>query len=120
MKLIWEYTCNSIYQSPYGFPSGGNVIELTDHSIFVSTAAPDSRVFIVNRDKEILWSALPQRWNKQDNKWTPISEYRASIIQNRLALERLIWHGEIIESENGSGIPYNSVGDNKLVGSGTQ
>ncbi len=120
LKLIWEYTCSSIYQSSYGFPSGGNVIELTDHSIFVSTAAPDSRVFIVNRDKEILWSALPQRWNPQENRWTPIPEYRASIIQNKEALERLIWHGETIDSNNASVVHENSVNGNKNAGSGGQ
>ncbi len=120
LKLLWEYACPSIYQSPYGFPAGGNVIELSDRSIFVSTAAPDSKVFIVNRNKEIIWSAMPQRWNDAEKKWNPIPEYRASIIQNKEALERLIWHEDANELQAGREINSNAGEGSKEGTTGSQ
>jgi len=120
LKLLWEYACASPYQSSYGFPAGGNVIELTDRSIFVSTAAPDSKVFIVNRNKEIIWSALPQRWNDAEKKWNPIPEYRASIIQNKEALERLIWHEDANELQAVREINSNAGEGNKEGTTGSQ
>jgi hypothetical protein len=72
--------------------SGGNVIELPDHSIFVSMNTQYSKVFIVSPDKKILWSAVPERRNPDKNEWfiTP-QQYRASII-TRKELDQLIWN----------------------------
>ncbi len=40
---------------------GGNVIELPDGSLFSCMGGSYSKVFIVNMNKEILWSALPEK-----------------------------------------------------------
>ena len=91
LKKIWEYNCKSQVASPTGFPTGGNVVELPGGSILVSTAAPDSRVFMVNMKKKILWDAAFEKWSDNDKKWVPLAQFRASIIESRKDLERLIW-----------------------------
>ena len=90
LEKIWEYPCSTEIHTQDGFPAGGNVIELSDKSIFVSTAAPDNKLFIINLNKEILWSAAPERWSSEEKKWVAITEYRASIIENRKLMELLI------------------------------
>jgi hypothetical protein len=92
LKKVWEYTCSSDVSNPSEFPSGGNVLELPDSSIFVSTAAPDSRVFIVNTNKEIQWSATAEMWNDGMQKWQPAGQYRASFVASENELEKLIWN----------------------------
>ena len=97
LKKIWEYECtvdgiDTNNQKQFSFSNGGNVIELPDNSMFGCMSSPGySKVFIVNRDKETLWSALPEAWNSNENKWNCIFQYRASII-NRKELELLIWN----------------------------
>ncbi len=101
LKKVWEYECtidgidDSVKKPQYQFLSGGNVIELHDHSIFASMCAPFySKVFIVSPDKKILWSAAPERRNAVSKKWGMISLYKASMINSREDLERLIWNAE--------------------------
>ncbi len=95
LKKIWEFNCS--VEPEYDktrFISGGNVIELTDESLFVCMGSSYSKVFIVNPAKKILWSALPEKWNIDQKKWLPISQYRASIIYDRKILEDLVWNSE--------------------------
>ena len=111
LKKIWEYTCapeemntESQLDKTYkpsvktDMPSlrraGGNVMELPDGSIFASLCFPYANVFIVNRDKKILWNAIAEEWHAGENKWMPKSQYRASIITDPKDLERLIWNQE--------------------------
>ncbi len=91
IKKIWEYDCVVEGTFPKEAPTGGNVIELSDHSAFVSMGGAYSKVFIVNMDKKELWSALPERWVAEERKWCAVKQYRASIINNRDDMERLIW-----------------------------
>jgi len=101
-KTIWEYPCNlqgitsgkqqDNAKKEFHRTGGGNVIELPDGSMFASLYAPYSNVFIVNRNKEILWNAIAEKWN--GSEWTPNGQYRASIITNPKDLERLIWNQE--------------------------
>ena len=98
LKKIWEYTCTidtADYPKGYKkiFGSGGNAIELPDRSIFVNMGTQYSKLFIVNRDKKVLWSALPERFMEPDEKWTIVHEYKANII-SREDIERLIWNTE--------------------------
>jgi arylsulfotransferase ASST len=110
LEKIWEYQCTAdginldrqlrVPQKdlrgrpmPGRQTSGGNVIEMPDKSLFVSMTGPYCKVFIVNRDKKILWSALPEKYDSGKNEWNPISEYRASII-TRQQLEELISNSE--------------------------
>jgi hypothetical protein len=77
--------------------SGGNVIELPDRSLFVCMNSDYGKIFIVNLDKKILWSAVNEKWRQNEKRWLPIpQQYRASII-SRKDLEKLIWKSEIPE-----------------------
>jgi Arylsulfotransferase (ASST) len=75
--------------------SGGNVIELPDHSIFVAMNTQYGKVFIVSRDKQLLWSAVPEKFNPRDNAWyvSPV-QYRASMITDQKLLENLVWQSK--------------------------
>ena len=99
LKKVWEYNCTVEDPSmPKGgklqFKRGGNVVELPDESFFVAMCDPFSKVFIVNRKKEILWSAIPENLNLEAKTWKSATLYRASIITSRKELERLIWNSE--------------------------
>ncbi len=93
LEKIWEYTCNTDTLTNV-YPSGGNVIELPDKSMFVSMAFPDSRIFIVAQNKKMLWCTKVENWNQSVKKWEPVNLYRASIITSRDQLEKLIWGTE--------------------------
>jgi hypothetical protein len=99
LKIKWEYKCtvdgvDTSGQVQYEFPVGGNIIELPDHSFFAVMSSLYNKVFIVGRDKKIVWSAIPERWNATDKKWDMVYQYRASIITDREKLEHLIWSSE--------------------------
>jgi hypothetical protein len=99
LKLIWEYQCKLRSEDEkkdihYAFSSGGNVSELPDKSMFISMGNVYGEILIVSQEKKILWSGFPERWNPETNKWELIYQYRASIINNRNDLERLIWNSE--------------------------
>ena len=81
--------------SYYGdYQAGGNVIELPDRSVFCSMYGSYSKIFIVSRDKKILWNALPEVWDDAQKKWAKVCNYRASIILTQADLDQLIWNAE--------------------------
>ena len=96
-ERVWEYKCTADgpADDKYvggGFPSGGVGIELADRSMFICMATDYPKLLIVNRDKEILWSALPEKYDVNDKRWRGIKKtYRANII-SRTDLEQLIWN----------------------------
>lgn len=95
LKKVWEYECtldsmSEEEQSKLKFETGGSVFELPDRSIFSCMGGTYSKVFIVSRDKKILWSAIPEQWNVIEEKWKVMPGYKASII-TRKELESLIW-----------------------------
>ncbi len=98
LKSIWEFPCPveligaNVTAKRRQLSTGGNVMELPDKSIFVSSCSPYNKLFIVNRNKEILWSAGTERWNGTKNEWQQLPVYRASIIPERKSLESLIWN----------------------------
>ena len=97
LQKIWTYNFSS---ADLGMPagsvlkgtSGGSVAELSDHELFTSVCAPFSGLFIISRNKTILFHAITARWNDVERKWEALSHYRASIIENRKDLEKAIWH----------------------------
>ena len=106
LTKVWEFECPmdelSIQdQRALTFTFGGNVLELPDTSLFVCTGGTYGKLFIVNRDKNILWCAQPEKWDKAANGWTKQGvflenqmregSYRASIITPG-ELENLIWN----------------------------
>jgi len=94
LKKIWEYKCviedSILTRNTMG---GGNVTELTDNSLFVDMGGEYCKVFIVNRKKQVLWCAMPEKWSHLEKKWCVMNEYRASIITDHKKLENLIWGG---------------------------
>jgi len=97
MKKVWEYQCTvdglSASEHPrLTFETGGSVFELPDGSMFCSTGNnPYCKIFIVDHNKNILWAALPEVWNKKTKDWVIDAGYRASII-TRKQLEGIIWN----------------------------
>jgi hypothetical protein len=96
-QKIWEYTCSVEREFPEGFRrifiSGGNAKELADRSMYVNMSSEYSKFFLVDRGKQVLWSALPERFMEPDDKWVPIHEYRSDII-SRGQLEQMIWKAQ--------------------------
>lgn len=103
LEKIWEFTCpveqhknivHNVSVREGQFTSGGSVNELPGQAFLVSTCSPYSKVFIVSRDKEILWSCEPQKWNESKKEWSPLNQYRTSFIQSSQKLEQLIWNSQ--------------------------
>ena len=99
LKKVWEYECTieglkGKEQNTYQFTYGGNVVELPDQSIFTSMSTLYCKVFIVSKNKKELWSGIPEKWSTLFNKWDNVMQYKASFINNRKELERIIWHDE--------------------------
>ena len=96
LKIVWEYKCPVDDTYAAKFPSGGNAIELPDQSMFVSTGSQYNKLFIVSRDKKLLWSAVPEQNTRGNGKWNSIHQYKACII-SRKELEHLIWNAKSIQ-----------------------
>ncbi len=97
LEQVWEYDCNvegMDERNPVDsvFTSGGNVVELPDGSVFASMSVLYGNVFIVGRDKRVLWNAISERWNPTEKKWKVGANYRASIVVTRKELEEMIWN----------------------------
>ena len=99
-KIIWKYKCTYDSSDQKADPSyfvlskGGNVLELPDQSMFVNMGSKYNKIFIVTRDKKILWSAIPQEYDPMTRKWENILQYRVSIVLSHKEIERLIWNAE--------------------------
>lgn len=95
LKKIWEYSypldLHNVRRMP--LTNGGNVVELPDESIFASLCTPYSNMFIVSKEKKLLWDAIQEKVNPGTKEWMPMTIYRASIISSRDELEQLIWQG---------------------------
>ncbi len=104
LEKIWEFDCpldSGVTRSKMGsFGFGGNILELPGKELFVCMGGTCGKLFIVNRNKQILWSAQPEKWDASTSQWTKDGatldnnmkegSYRASII-TREQLERLVW-----------------------------
>ncbi len=93
---MWEYDCADDKEKMpvYRFTSGGNISELPDHSFFVCMGSKMlAKTFIVNREKQVLWSAVPQKFIAGINTWIPTQQYKGTII-TPAQLEELIWRAE--------------------------
>jgi hypothetical protein len=98
LKKIWEYEAGPEVSSalvPGGVnkTSGGNLVELPDQSFFASMCSPFANIFIVDRDKQIRWNALPEKRSADGKSWVPAGQYRANIVTDPKQLEGLIWGG---------------------------
>jgi len=98
IKVEWEFQC-PVTEIAGGSkmgenPGGGNVKLLPDKSMFVSTGLRSGAMFIVSLDKNILWSAVPQVWNKAAKRWDMILSYKSYMLSDQKRLEQLIWNAE--------------------------
>ncbi len=111
LEKVWEFECPMEDLGPNEttagyFNFGGSVFEMPDRSFFVCMGGSYGKVFIVNRDKQILWSAQPEKWDRAASKWIKDGvlvdgkvregSYRASIISHD-ELESLIWNEPLKE-----------------------
>ncbi len=98
VKKIWELPCPTDGMpnpnAPGHYTRGGNVVELPDGSVFVSMNEPFSKVFIAGKDKKVVFAGIFETWNKQTGAWQCLPQYKASIITDQKAIERMVWGGE--------------------------
>jgi len=91
IKKVWEFDCRDyVAQQKQNAGGGGNVVAITDSTLFVSMCLPHNELFIVNERKELLWSAVSEIYQEQEKTWGPYPKYRASVI-TRAQLEQMIW-----------------------------
>ncbi len=98
LKKVWEFDCpvakvNGKKPQRGILTSGGNIMELPDNSLFATMCHPYWNLFIVGRNKQLLWEAQPEKWNKVEQKWLTASSYRGSIIVDKKEFENLVWGG---------------------------
>lgn len=98
LQQVWEYTCTAQdipnMTANGDFTTGGSVTELPDQSMLVSMSAPYNKIFIINWNKEVLWSAVTEKYDPEKKEWIPATNYRTSIIPDKTTLEQLIWYGQ--------------------------
>ena len=93
LRKVWEYNCTVEKGVNAKFASGGSAIELPDGSVYICMGVGYAKDLIVNRNKEVLWSAVPEINDPVTKQWSVPAIYRSAII-SRQELEKLIWKGE--------------------------
>ena len=51
--------------------------ELPDGNMFVCMGA-SNRIFIINKEKQVLFNALVEQWDEVQRAWQPFPQYRAA------------------------------------------
>lgn len=96
LEKVWDFNCNlAVEGDPVQGSGGGNVVILPDNSLFISMCSPYGDIFIVNENRDILWSAVAETYQPDSQTWDRMGRYRASIV-SRAQLEHLIWNDETI------------------------
>ncbi|MEI8279824.1 MAG: aryl-sulfate sulfotransferase [Bacteroidota bacterium] len=91
IKKTWEFVCDNIDTVAKGKSlSGGNVVELNDGSMIVCMGGIN-RIFIVNKDKKIVWDAVIERLHPLKSEFVPFPQYRVSPVTLINACEALIY-----------------------------
>lgn len=81
LEKVWEFACDiDTFADTHG-GAGGSVMVLDDGCILASMGSA-SRIFIVNKDKKIIWNAIPQSGDPNKN-WYPLGQYRVSFIKRK-------------------------------------
>jgi len=100
LRKTWAYDCPvdaDIANKPDQWKhlaTGGNVYELPDRSFFVTMAGESGQIFIVDRNKSLLWRAQCEHFLPHRQEWVTQAQYRASIIANKGDVERMVWEAE--------------------------
>ncbi len=91
IKNSWELDCRKYLGDKINDAGGGgNVVPISDSTLFVSMCNPHNEMFIVNTRKELLWSAVTEIYQPYEKTWGPYPRYRASVV-TRKQLEQMIW-----------------------------
>lgn len=93
IEKVWSHNCVAENELKPATAGGGNLIELNDGALFVSTNAPYSKMFILNGERKELWKAYAEKWDEREKKWIGAAQYRASIVQGSNELSKLIFNG---------------------------
>jgi len=94
MKIVWNYNVSFDDSKITQNEKGGEIMELANNDLFVSMGMGYSKMLIINKNKKILWSAIPEVWNENEKQWKINSQYRASVIENKEELAKMIWNTE--------------------------
>ena len=94
LQKTWEYECagnDTRKKTAREKAKGGKIVELPDESLFVSMGGAYGKLFIISKDKTLLWTAVAEQWNADKNGWISPVIYRSSIIADRANMLRLVW-----------------------------
>ena len=81
LKKIWSYPCNIDTFTNPGAPTGGSIYPISKSEMLVCMGGA-GRIFIVNRDKDLLWNAIPL-FKRMDNQVKPLPQYRVSFLRKQ-------------------------------------
>jgi hypothetical protein len=91
IKKEWEFSCDIDTFAAANCGAGGSMTELHDKTILACMGIA-GRVFIVDRNKNVLWNALSEWKEPYSKNWLPQNAgYRASVIEDRPSLFKLIF-----------------------------
>ena len=93
LKVSWQYTCPVEAEASKKFSSGGSVTELPNGLVYICMGSDYPKFMIINKNKEILWSALPQLYYPIEKLWRTRKQDRSCII-TRSSFEKMVWEGE--------------------------
>lgn len=74
-EIQWEFKCDFDSVMPGNSGRLGNVQAMRNDQFLVNMGNV-ARLFEVNRNNEILWDCLPQKWDRNTSTWKPFSNYR--------------------------------------------
>jgi Arylsulfotransferase (ASST) len=99
LSTVWDYSCtiDEKWDTVGGhfFVTGGNAVLLPDDALLVCMGGSFSKLFIMDQDSNVLWSAMPEVWQPLRKRWYINYSYRVSMINSRADLEHLIWGEEL-------------------------
>lgn len=89
LEKVWEYNCVIDSETSPISVRGGSFRQLRDGNYFVCMGGTP-RIFIINKQKEILYNAVVERWSEQEMKWELFPQYRATPVYSD-ELEKVIY-----------------------------
>lgn len=81
-EVIWEFGCGIDNEASAVSVRGGNVVELSDGSMICCMGSAN-RVFIVNKEKKVLFNALSEEFLTEEQVWTRSMQYRVFPIDEK-------------------------------------
>jgi Arylsulfotransferase (ASST). len=76
----WEFGCDIDTTTNAGTMIGGSAAELPDGNMLVCVGNT-GRIFIVSRQKQVVWNAVAENKLDGNEQWVPSSEYRTGFIE---------------------------------------